>query len=943
MYKSLPLCQPLTLEPGIDIEFEVELNAASRAIECLGSFEKLGEGSDKDVVVSIRFEDGEGKAIDDGCPDLPFSDAVGRFIYPLRSKFRKKFQLEFDLPLAAAKIFFTVKLWRPKTDAQYRLLKFAIYEKQHDLRFVEQPKFGAQSSSLAWILQRIEQSAPRPRTILDVALNGDCADTTTDVLVAPDRTVDCVRLHSSKIADSRFAVEGARLLAETVEHLPESRQYDIITLCNHPFDWATIVQQFAYLEGLLDDDGIAIVAMPGELDTEPKQLVQRIRGKKGFSNISNHVIANDTLKLASSFAQVPQALHAVHMVPLTSRSPQLEGKQWMILQKADGVFEGREIDGLDAAIRAHDWLSAAIAIAPRARELNPDGILPHLKPLTDSFGQAAAEANRAGDRAGALACRFVAAALQPETERFFAETIAQLRVMEDYNLANRVIDIALGRFPGSWSIKLHQAMVYSVSGRGREAMEILSEYVEAMPSISISARRTITFLARNFARECQSGGLQTDAIHPLLLPDVMDAYSQDLEGNAERWQNSPLATMMDRDARKRHRLRAEAQGEATELSRQVPVKMLMLTAGSWKFLPNIYAYVDNNPEDFEIRTYDMGFLDTENAKPPHLHEHFAPSYLGLKPDEVWKRAIEQDATLEELVEWSDVVFCEWAGRHAIWLSRYLPPEKKLILRLHSYEAFTPWPFFINYGGVDGIIFVAEHIRDFCELQFRISRHDIQTTILPNFNALSDFPRPKTADASRNLAMVGYSNLNKDPLVAVKMLQALREKDPAWRLHLFGHHWNEENLGKGEQSYYDAFKEYISQFDLQDCIIQRGFTKDVASALQNIGFIVSCSRREGTHEAILEGMATGAVPIIRRWPMVKMLGAPETTYPNLQYFDTVDQAVRQIEALSAPDAFAEASERSKEYALSRFDQDAVYPKFKNFVRGATLGTPIYDLV
>lgn len=927
LYCPLPLRAPLRLHADEDIAFELTADGNIHAVDCIGKIAGSG-GAEKDIVISFRFEDQHGDPLTDVCRGLLRSDVVGDFIYPLQRSADGEFQTKFWLDAPVHKIVATIRLWRRGTDAAYTIKSFSLRPKHHDPRFAPQPDFQPGESSLAWIFDRISLNSGTPKEMLDIAFHGDCSAATVEQFAGADLKVDRVQLGPLTVESSSLAVERATGLSS-------SRRYDVITLCDDALNWSSLVEEFVRLEAWLKDDGLLIAAMASHVLDEPDSLRKRLEKIYPAKAVSRDRV-NDLLSVVAAFVHRPLLFRAIAMVPAISIHQENSEKHWVVLEKAEGVANLRDVVGLSDALESKDWAAVAQLLLPDARSLDSDKAIPCLKPLSGVFALAAKEASESGDLVAAVNCRFVKAMFNPRSEQSLCELIAQIRVAEDFDLADEVIRIAQERFPGSWAVRLHQAMVYVLSGREMEAMHILDEYIGAMANFNPSMRRGVAFLLRNFARVCQSAGIKSDAIHPLLLPDIMEAYTRDLETNTQTWHTSAVTKVFNADAEERRQLRMDARSAVEADTEKRPLKMLMLTSGSWKFLLNMFSYIEDRPDDFELRTYDMGFLDERNASTEHLHEHFAPVSLGLDPEDVWTRAIEEDATLQQLVEWSDMVFCEWSGRHAIWLSRYLPPEKRLILRLHSYEAFTPWPFFINYGGVDGIVFVAEHIRRFSDRQFRMSDHGVPMTVLPNFNNLSGFARPKTTDARRNLAMVGYSNLNKDPILALEILERLRRDDPDWRLHLFGEHWAEDALGKHESAYYQKFKDYVRQEKLEKLIVYRGYTKDIPSALENIGYVLSCSRREGTHEAVLEGMATGAVPVIRRWPMVKALGAPETTYPDLTYFDTVDEAVEQIRAVSSAEAFKVQSARSVDYALSRFDQDAVYPKFRDFVQDVMQG-------
>jgi glycosyltransferase involved in cell wall biosynthesis len=434
---------------------------------------------------------------------------------------------------------------------------------------------------------------------------------------------------------------------------------------------------------------------------------------------------------------------------------------------------------------------------------------------------------------------------------------------------------------------------------------------------------------REFVRECQSAGVANEFPHPLLVPEIFDAYRGTLEENVSRWFGAPFAQIFEDEANERWQTRLNARASQQMRPADRPLRILFITSGNWAFLLNLFRYLEAEETDIQFRTFDFS-MNEEIIKKDHAHELYAPVRFGLDPESVWNRVHNMDGTFSELVEWADVVVCEWATAHAVWLSRFLPPHKRLVIRLHSYEAFTQWPFFMNFGGVDGLIFVADHIKRFSDLQFRWSRFPLRHQVLANFNFLEGFAGNKSPEARRTLGMVGYSNLNKDPLMAARILAKLRQSDPSWRLLLVGHPWNSATLKGKELDYFQQFQTFVAQNDLAASIVYRGFTRDIPEVMKDIGFILSCSWREGTHESILEGMASGAIPAVRKWPMVHQFGAPETVYPDLEYYDTAEEAAEIVLQYAEPASFDRRSAEAKKYALERFDIRAVYPEFKKLI-------------
>jgi hypothetical protein len=92
-----------------------------------------------------------------------------------------------------------------------------------------------------------------------------------------------------------------------------------------------------------------------------------------------------------------------------------------------------------------------------------------------------------------------------------------------------------------------------------------------------------------------------------------------------------------------------------------------------------------------------------------------------------------------------------------------------------------------------------------------------------------------------------------------------------------------------------------------------FGDDVAIWLSKIGFVLSTSDHEGSHQAVAEGMASGAIPIIRNWK-----GA-DAIYPPKYVFRTADEAVELILKWNTTGNYLQEYTECKNLARQKFDQ------------------------
>ncbi|MEI8056900.1 MAG: glycosyltransferase [Actinomycetes bacterium] len=280
------------------------------------------------------------------------------------------------------------------------------------------------------------------------------------------------------------------------------------------------------------------------------------------------------------------------------------------------------------------------------------------------------------------------------------------------------------------------------------------------------------------------------------------------------------------------------------------------------------------------------------------------------------------------------VWVEWALAPAVLTSMLPPSDRRTILRLHKYEAWTAFPHLVDWAAIDDLVLVGPHIRDL--LLPQLAGFDSSTTtvhLLPVGVDSATLRRPKTAESRRTLGVIGWSAPAKDVVWAIDLLARLRLTDPSFRLMLVG----AEPAGDGPvgvQNYHREVLDRCALTDVREAIEFVPFTDDVAGLLTKVGVIVSSSSNEGVHVALLEGAASGAVPLVRNWPMVRAFDGPRRLYPPEWVVDDLDSAVDRILAATADaDTFARAGAQASIDSQARFDHDVVDAQLRGLLLGA----------
>jgi hypothetical protein len=300
------------------------------------------------------------------------------------------------------------------------------------------------------------------------------------------------------------------------------------------------------------------------------------------------------------------------------------------------------------------------------------------------------------------------------------------------------------------------------------------------------------------------------------------------------------------------------------------------------------------------------------------------------------RLTQADPRHARVLRWADVVLCEWCDRPAVWLASCLPSRTALCIRFHSYEAHSPYPMLVDWRRVSDLIFVSDHIREYVDARLSLTRQ-VRTSVVPLVHRVADFVDEKRPNARWTLGMIGYNSRNKHPIMALEILARLRQHDRRWRLRLVGHGFRRAPGGDSDRAYGSSFWRAVDALGLTAAVTVSPFTDDLRDWLTGVGFILSTSEREGTHEAVAQGMSSGAIPVVRRWPVFRSLSAAERQYPTAIHFDTPEEAVSGmlsfVKRARTAAAFRACALEYAAEARRRFDLSVGIPSFLSALRRA----------
>lgn len=317
------------------------------------------------------------------------------------------------------------------------------------------------------------------------------------------------------------------------------------------------------------------------------------------------------------------------------------------------------------------------------------------------------------------------------------------------------------------------------------------------------------------------------------------------------------------------------------------------------------------PKKIVISSHDFKFLGelVDGLKQQTAFELAFDGWTSLHThDEASSIEIKSDA---------DVVFCEWAGPSLVWHAENKIPGTKLIARLHGFELRGPWLDNLLVDAVDQWVFVSERFRRLAIDQLHLDEDS--TLVIPNMVDADDLKRPKMVGSEFQLGMVGIVGFGKRPDRALDLLETLLEHDDRYMLRIksrppwdYAHEWQNPLQ---RQLYLDFYARIRNSGLLKSHVAFESFSPDIASWLRGVGFVLSPSHNESFHLAPVEGMASGAVPIV--W---QREGAEEIFGTDWIVGDT-QEAAEKILGLRRSSELSAASSRAREQSL-QWDRDRV---------------------
>jgi glycosyltransferase involved in cell wall biosynthesis len=314
----------------------------------------------------------------------------------------------------------------------------------------------------------------------------------------------------------------------------------------------------------------------------------------------------------------------------------------------------------------------------------------------------------------------------------------------------------------------------------------------------------------------------------------------------------------------------------------------------------------------------------------HFENH---SGFHVLLDEHEGHEIRNVKTCKACIEEADIIFCEWCMGNAEWYSHHKKENQLLLIRLHHQEIYQDLIYLerIKWENVDCIIFICQNnMRLFLE---KFPHMADRAVLIFNLIDCDAFNLKKLWGAEFNLGFMGVAPMRKGPHLAFEILARLKEIDSRYTLFIKGKSpWEYDWLLRRpeERRYYEELYALIDGSAYANSVVFDPHGNDVPAWFSKIGFLLSTSEHEGSHQAVAEGMASGAIPVIRNWAGADLL------YPKEFVFETIDDAVRLIRKWHTQNDYVPRCEAARKYAQDYFDTPLIIEQYKQLLSGLLLG-------
>jgi glycosyltransferase involved in cell wall biosynthesis len=230
------------------------------------------------------------------------------------------------------------------------------------------------------------------------------------------------------------------------------------------------------------------------------------------------------------------------------------------------------------------------------------------------------------------------------------------------------------------------------------------------------------------------------------------------------------------------------------------------------------------------------------------------------------------------MEWADICWFEWCDELVVYGSKHkLAQEKKLICRLHSYEAFTDHPMNVEWSNINKLILISQSIKNVVIENVNINKEKI--SIIPNGINVDKWNFRERTNGF-NISYVGYINYKKGPMLLLHTFKAIYDTDNRYKLYIAGQFQDNRDIL--------YFNQMIKEFGIEKNVFFEGWQENLDLWLEDKNYILCTSILESQNISVMQAMTKGIKPVVHNFVGSKHI------YDNNYIWNTIDEAVKIIE-------------------------------------------------
>lgn len=322
-----------------------------------------------------------------------------------------------------------------------------------------------------------------------------------------------------------------------------------------------------------------------------------------------------------------------------------------------------------------------------------------------------------------------------------------------------------------------------------------------------------------------------------------------------------------------------------------------------------------------INGYDLKFI---LPVIPYLEHEYE-----IKIDEWTGHNSHDEKQSKSMLEWADIIWCEWMLGNAVYYSKMKNKNQRLVIRAHRFELGREFGNQIDYEKVNLVFAVGYYYLERFAEKFSIPAKKMR--LLSNYIESTIYSKEKSDEAAYHIGLVGILPSRKGLKKGLTLLQELRKADKRFKLCIMGQApsdvtWIQNN--PKERQYFDECDEFIKEHDLSGHIVYGGYVER-SLLYKNIGYVLSLSDKEepeSFHLSPAEGACSGSMGLLLNWPGVEYI------YPEEVIYESLDEMKEEIiKASKDREYFSGKAKALEDYMIKNYEVNLFLNKLKQYLK------------